>query len=60
MTWITWVALAMIVVGVAWLCAKLYDPKSGAVGCCGCGECIRTGECVMVKKKAVKKGNAQS
>lgn len=60
MTWFSWVVLALIIGGTGWLCAKLHDPKDGTVGCCGCGQCAHTGECVMTKKKAAKKGKSLS
>ncbi len=60
MAWYGWVALALIIGGTAWLWAKLYDPKNETVGCCGCGQCAHTGECVMTKKKATKKGDTTS
>ena len=70
MTWGTLVLLVLVLGGVAWVWYrvnnhksgaawawyKVNNHKSGAVSCCGCGQCARTGECVMVKgKKAVKK-----
>ena len=53
-------ALALMIGGTGWLCSKLHDPKGGTVGCCGCGQCAKTGECVMTKKKTAKKGNVPS
>lgn len=56
MTWVTWVLLAVVLGAAAWAWYRVNTHKSGAVSCCGCGECARTGECVMVKgKKPVKK-----
>ena len=43
MVWYGWLALAVILGGTGWLCAKLHDPKGGTVGCCGCGKCAGTG-----------------
>lgn len=56
MTWGTLVLLALVLGGVAWVWYRVNNHKSGAVSCCGCGQCARTGECVMVKgKKPAKK-----
>lgn len=49
-------ALLAAFAGAAWVWYRVNNHKSGAVSCCGCGQCARTGECVMVKgKKRVKK-----
>ena len=57
MTWLTWILLVLVFGGAAWVWYRINNDKSGAVSCCGCGQCARTGECVMVKgKKPVKKG----
>ena len=56
MTYVTWMLLIMALGASAWIWYRLNNHKSGVVSCCGCGQCARTGECVMVKgKKAVKK-----
>ncbi len=56
MMWVTWLLLGLALGGAAWAWYKVNSHKSGAVSCCGCGQCARTGECVMVKgRKAVKK-----
>ena len=56
MTWYGLLALLIALSGTVWLWTKLYGGKESATHCCGCGECARTGECVMVKgKKPVKK-----
>ena len=50
----TWVGLLFLlaVLGVpAAVCGFLYSDKSGSTPCIGCGECIRTGECVLVKRR---------
>ena len=59
MTWVTWVLLALVLGGTAFAWYKVNNHKSGVVSCCGCGQCVRTGECVMVKgrKKAKKEGD---
>jgi TPP-dependent indolepyruvate ferredoxin oxidoreductase alpha subunit len=33
------------------ICGILYDGKNDSTPCIGCGECIRTGECVLVKNR---------
>ena len=61
MTVLTWILLALALGAAAWVWYRIQNDKSGAVSCCGCGQCAATGECVMVKrKKAVKKGEAPS
>ena len=61
MTWLTWLLLALVLGGAAWVWYRINTDKSGAVSCCGCGVCARTGECVMVKgKKSSKKGKDPS
>ena len=61
MTWLTWLLLALVLGGAAWVWYRINTDKSGAVSCCGCGECARAGECVMVKgKKSSKKGKDPS
>jgi len=53
-----WKLLVVLAVlgGAAWVWYRVNNHKSGVVSCCGCGQCARTGECVMVKgKKPVKK-----
>lgn len=48
--------LLAALVGAGWVWYRVNNDKSGAVSCCGCGQCAHTGECVMVKgKKRVKK-----
>ena len=57
MTWLTWLLLALVLGGAAWVWYRINTDKSGTISCCGCGQCARTGECVMVKgKKSAKKG----
>ena len=56
MTWGTLVLLVLVLGGGAWVWYRVNNHKSGAASCCGCGQCVRTGECVMVKgKKPAKK-----
>ena len=50
MTWIGLALFLVIVLTGAWVWGKYSDPKSGAVGCCGCGQCLASGECVMRRR----------
>lgn len=54
MTVTTWIGLGLFVViaaAGAWLWGSLSDPKKGGtVGCCHCGQCLVSGECVFRKK----------
>ena len=54
MTVFTWVLLIGVLVGIAWVWYAVNTDKSGAISCCGCGQCARSGECVMVKKTSKK------
>jgi len=54
MTVFSWIVVIGVLIGVFWVWKTLNDPKNGVVGCCGCGKCAHTGECVMVRKKAAK------
>ncbi|MBR5471892.1 MAG: hypothetical protein IKU81_07260 [Oscillibacter sp.] len=57
MEWITIVITVVVLAGAAWVWGSLHDPKhGGTIGCCGCGQCFVTGECVMVKKKQENAG----
>ena len=58
MAWYGWLVLLAVLAAPAAICALLYGDKSGSTPCIGCGECIRSGECVLVKnrrKPAAKK-----
>jgi len=59
-TVLTWILLVGVLAVVAFIWAKVNDPKQGVVSCCGCGKCAHTGDCVMVCKKAAQKGDAPS
>ena len=54
MTVLGWILLVGVLGAVAFVWAKVNDPKNGVVGCCGCGKCAHTGECVMVRKKMME------
>ena len=61
MTTASWIGLGLFVVIVlvgAWFWGAVSDPKrGGTVGCCHCGQCLTTGECVF-RKKLLEKSNA--
>ena len=59
-TGLSWVLLIGVLGGTGWVWWALNNPKHGVTGCCGCGKCAHTGECVMVRKKAAQKGDAPS
>ena len=50
-----WLLLGGVAAGIGVLMWLLYGDSSGAVPCCGCGQCIATGHCVMRRRKAAKK-----
>ena len=51
MAWYAWLFLIAILAVPMVICGVIYNDKSGSTPCIGCGECIRTGECVLVKKR---------
>ena len=50
-----WILLGALAVGVGFLMHWLYGDKSCATPCCGCGQCIAAGHCVMGRRRAAKK-----
>lgn len=54
MTIIALILVAAVLVGVGYGWYRINTDESGAVSCCGCGECARTGECTMVKNQRKK------
>ena len=62
MAWLVLAVFGILFVVGAWYWGKVSDPRNGGtVGCCHCGQCIATGECVMrrnLQKKAAKKESA--
>lgn len=50
-----WILLAVILGGTGLLMHLLYSDQSGAVPCCGCGQCVATGYCVMGRRKRAGK-----
>ena len=57
MAWYGWLLLLAVLAVPAIICGFLYSDKSGATHCIGCGECVRTGDCVLLKnqKKSLDK-----
>lgn len=50
------IVLLAVFGGAGWIWYRVNHDESGAISCCGCGQCARTGECVMVRqRKRVKK-----
>jgi len=61
MEWFSIVIVVFILAGAAWVWGALHDPKyGGTIGCCGCGQCLSAGECVMVKKMKENAGKKPS
>lgn len=56
MTWLSGFVVLGALAGTAWVWYQVYGDKNDVVGCCGCGQCAVSGECVMVKKSAKKRG----
>lgn len=50
MTIFTLIIVGIVLIGVGYIWYRINTDESGAVSCCGCGQCARTGECTMVKK----------
>lgn len=50
-----WLLLGGIAAGTGLLMHLLYQDESGATPCCGCGQCIASGHCVMGRRKPAKK-----
>jgi len=53
MLWLKVLVILVVLAGVAILWHKVYSDRD-VVGCIGCGKCLETGECVMVKKRERK------
>ena len=51
MAWYGWLFLIAVLAVPAVICGILYEGKNDSTPCIGCGECIRTGECVLVKNR---------
>lgn len=59
MAWYGWLILIAVLAVPGVLCAFLYDRKYDSTPCIGCGECIRTGECVLIKNRQKAKRAAE-
>lgn len=55
MAWYTWIILALGLGAAIVFVYKIQNHESGATSCIGCGECAKTGECVLKKKSRQKK-----
>ncbi len=53
MLWLKVSAVIVVLAGAAFLWHKVYSDRN-VVGCIGCGKCLETGECVMVKNRRRK------
>lgn len=51
MAWYGWLFLIAVLAVPGVICGILYGDKSGSTPCIGCGECVRTGECVLIKRR---------
>ncbi|MBE6995614.1 MAG: hypothetical protein E7429_02620 [Ruminococcaceae bacterium] len=48
MQWFFLIGVGLLLTVGAWFWGNASDPKKGgAMGCCHCGQCIVSGECVM-------------
>ncbi len=53
MLWLKVLVIIVALAGVAFVWHKVYSDRD-VVGCIGCGKCLETGECVMVKNRKRK------
>ncbi len=53
MLWLRVLIIIVVLAGAAFLWHKVYSDRD-VVGCIGCGKCLETGECVMVKNRKRK------
>lgn len=53
MLWLKVLVILAVLAGVAFVWHKVYSDRD-VVGCIGCGKCLETGECVMVKHRRRK------
>jgi len=53
MLWLKVLLIIEVLIGVAFVWHKVYSDRD-VVGCIGCGKCLETGECVMVKNRKRK------
>lgn len=59
MAWYAWLFLIAVLAVPGVICGILYSDKSDATPCIGCGECVRTGECVLIKNRQKAKKAAE-
>lgn len=59
MVWYGWLFLIGVLAIPAVICGILYSDKGGSTPCIGCGECVRTGECVLVKRRKESQAKKQ-
>ena len=56
-TLISLVLFSVVAVAGAWFWGSVSDPRrGGTVGCCRCGQCLSSGECVYRRKLLEKSG----
>ena len=51
MNWFALVVVVLVLGGGGCLFWKLHGGQDAPVSCIGCGKCIATGECVLVKER---------
>ena len=51
MNWFALVVGVLVLGGVGCLFWELHGGEDAPVSCIGCGKCIATGECVLVKER---------
>lgn len=59
MAWYGWLILTAVLAVSGVICNYLYGDRSNTTPCIGCGECVRTGECVLVKNRQKAKKAAE-
>ena len=59
MVWYSWLFLIGVLAVPGVICGMLYRGKNDSTPCIGCGECIRTGECVLIKNRQKAKKAAE-
>lgn len=59
MAWYGWLFLIAVLAVPGVICAFLYSDKNDSTPCIGCGECVRTGECVLIRNRRKAKKAAE-
>ena len=59
MAWYGWLFLIAVLAVPGVICGLLYVGTNAGTPCIGCGECIRTGECVLIKNRQKAKKAAE-